>query len=70
MGSSHIYAPKEVVEYVEKKSKARREAGVLVVKCDDFIWLWDFVFQIDGQEIKIPARHLVIDVISSKSIIN
>jgi hypothetical protein len=62
LGSSHIYAPKSVVDEVVKRAKARQQAGIYVVKCKDFEWLYDFVFFVDNMEIKIPARHFVVDV--------
>lgn len=62
LGSSHIYAPRKVVDFVLKKSGAKVEAGVAIVDCGYFVPMADFIFHIDGQEIKIPARHLVIDV--------
>ncbi|KAI6223497.1 Aspartic protease 1 [Aphelenchoides besseyi] len=62
LGASHIYAPREVVEDVVKTANASLEAGTFVVKCSDFGWLYDFIFYIEGQELKVPARHFVSDI--------
>lgn len=62
LGSSHIYAPRKVVEFVEKKSGARREAGILIVECNASDRLADFIFHIDGYQIPIPASNMIIDI--------